>query len=113
MEPGAKESSRGDGFESWAFVEVMGHRRIGGRVSEATIAGAPLLRVDVPRAPPDEGFTTQFYGGQAIYCLTPSTEELVRAFAAQRQEAPISPYELPEAFRKRLAETYRERGEEE
>jgi hypothetical protein len=32
----------------WAIVEVFGHRRLAGRVSEVTIAGAKMLRVDVP-----------------------------------------------------------------
>jgi hypothetical protein len=35
-------------FEGWAFLELMGHRRLGGYVSEATVAGAGFLRIDVP-----------------------------------------------------------------
>ena len=33
--------------EFWAIVELMGHQRIAGKVSEETIGGAALLRVDV------------------------------------------------------------------
>lgn len=32
----------------WAIVEVMGHRRYVGEIEEATLAGAPVLRVYVP-----------------------------------------------------------------
>lgn len=35
-------------FKEWAIVELMGHRRLGAFVSEQVIAGAPLLRIDVP-----------------------------------------------------------------
>ncbi|MGE5801580.1 MAG: hypothetical protein ACM358_04945 [Gemmatimonadota bacterium] len=62
------------GFEGWAIVELMGHRKLAGHVSEVTIAGAAMLRLDVPSEPP----VTQFYGGAAIYCITPTSEELAR-----------------------------------
>lgn len=38
----------GPAFESWAVLELMGHRRLAGFVREVTIAGAGLLRIDVP-----------------------------------------------------------------
>lgn len=37
-----------DKFDSWAILELMGHVRLAGRVSETMIAGAPMLRLDVP-----------------------------------------------------------------
>lgn len=83
----------GDKFDTWAIVELMGHRKIGGRVTEQIIAGAPLLRIDVPEVPGQPGFT-QFYGAASIYCLTPTTEEIAKKFAAYRREQPVNPYEL-------------------
>lgn len=50
------------GYEGWAIVELMGHRRMAGQVSEAQIAGAPMLRIDVPSSPP----ATQFYSAAAL-----------------------------------------------
>ena len=35
-------------FEGWAILELMGHRRLGGLVTEQEIAGAAFLRIDVP-----------------------------------------------------------------
>jgi hypothetical protein len=35
-------------FEHWASVEIMGHQSVVGRCTEEQIAGATLLRVDVP-----------------------------------------------------------------
>jgi hypothetical protein len=96
------EDDKKKGLEGWAILELMGHRRLAGKVSEAVIAGAPLLRIDVPLPPPAEGFSTQFYGSPAIYCLTPTTEELARAVARADQPAPVNIWELPELRRKAL-----------
>ncbi|MGE0547589.1 MAG: acetyltransferase [Kofleriaceae bacterium] len=79
-------------FEGFAIVELMGHRRLAGYVREVTVAGAPLLRLDVPSDPP----VTQYYGASAIYCITPTTEELAKQVAQQSRPAPVSRYELPE-----------------
>lgn len=69
-------------FEGWFVVEMMGHRKLAGYVREVTVAGAGLLRVDVPG---DEAAgvqpATQFYPPSAIYCLTPTTEEIARTAA--------------------------------
>lgn len=64
-------------FSGWAIVEVMGHRQVCGMVSEATVAGAQMLRVDVPGKAAGETIATQYYSPSAIYCLTPTTEEAV------------------------------------
>jgi len=82
-------------FEGWAILELMGHRRIAGMVSEALVAGAPFVRIDVPSVPP----ISQFYSAAAIYCLTPSTEELVRSWvAASSTRGPVERWELAPAI---------------
>ncbi len=79
-------------FDEWAILELMGHKRIAGKVSEATLFGGALLRIDIPDK---EGkFTTQFYGVQSIYCITPTEESLARAMAAQCQPEPVSRWEV-------------------
>lgn len=78
-------------FEGWAIVEVMGHRRLAGSVREVTIAGAPMLRIDIPRDPP----ATQYYGSAALFSVTPTTEEDAKRVAAATWPAPVSRYELP------------------
>lgn len=79
-----------------AIVELMGHRRIAGVVSQAEQYGTAMLRVDIPGADGQEG-TTQFYGGASIYCLTPTTDEMVAAVAARNQPTPVQRWELPKA----------------
>lgn len=82
---------------TWAILELMGHRRLGGQVTEVELFGAKVCRIDIPNATdPAKTFATQFYGGNSIYCLTPSTEAAARAVAKTSQPAPIQPWELPQ-----------------
>ena len=86
-------------WEGWAILELMGHRRLGGYVAPAEIAGSAFLRIDVPgpigeQSPPE---ATQFYSSGAIYCLTPVTEAMARAVAAGNQPQPVQRWELPPA----------------
>lgn len=82
-------------FDQFAILELMGHRRLGGRVREETIGGAPFLRLDVPPVGELRGFT-QFYSAAAIYCITPTSEAVARAIAAQARHEPVSHYEVPQ-----------------
>lgn len=81
-------------FEGWAILELMGHRRLGGFVSEATLAGGAFLRIDVPAEAEGTKPATQFYSPSSVYCLTPTTEETARAVAKLAQPAPVQRWEL-------------------
>lgn len=82
-------------FEEWAILELMGHRRLAGRVSEMTVGGAALIRIDVPEGLDGDGVKlTQLYAPGAIYCITPVAESVARGFAARLDVAPISRWEL-------------------
>lgn len=65
--------------------ELMGHRRLGGRVSQVEQYGVPMLRIDVPALKQGEVVATQFVSGASIYCLTPTTEEMASAVALRNQ----------------------------
>lgn len=80
-------------FEAFCIVEIMGHQVIAGKVSEETHFGAPLMRVDVPKSSKREGFTC-YYGGGSIYKITPTTEEIVRAFVEKQDPQPVMLYML-------------------
>lgn len=82
--------------EEWAIVEIMGHLRRAGRISEADRFGSKLLRIDIPTGP-DE-YVTEYFSGSAIYRLRPATEEVARAVGAQLGDPrPVMPvaYRLP------------------
>ncbi|MFT4171789.1 MAG: hypothetical protein QM639_04465 [Rhodocyclaceae bacterium] len=91
-------------FDCWAIVELFGHQRIAGRVTEASVGGCAFVRVDVPAAG-DVPAYTRLFGNGAIYAINPVTEELARAAAAQYRAAPVTSFDLPElrALRSQLA----------
>lgn len=80
---------------AWAILELQGRRRLGGRVSEQEVAGAPFVRLDVPGAA-GEGATHLFPTG-AILCITFTTEERARALAMAEHPPPISIERVKEA----------------
>lgn len=83
-------------FESWAIVELMGHVRMAGRVTEEERFGAKLGRIDIPKDDPaGVGFSTVYFGGGSVYRLTPCTEEVARSVARRNQPEPIHRWELP------------------
>lgn len=83
--------------EMWAIVELMGHRRLAGRVSEVEAFGTKMLRIDIPKSAAigDAEVVTQFYGGPSIYGVSPVSEDVARAAAMRNQQAPVSPWEMP------------------
>jgi len=78
-------------YEGWAIVELMGHRQTAGKVVEVQMAGSTMLRIDTPGRD-GATITSQFYGGSAIYCLTPCDETTAR-------QALEDAYSLPPAVR--------------
>lgn len=84
-----------DKFEAWGLLELFGHQRLAGRLSEQSVGGVHFIRIDVP---PIEGVAlayTRYFTQGAIYGMTPTTEEVARALASQLRAVPISRYELP------------------
>ena len=84
----------GQAFDQWAIVDVMGHQRYVGRVSEQTIAGKGFVRIDVP-ASDDQPAFTKLLGTQAIYSISPVSETVARAMCKERTQRPIDAYDLP------------------
>lgn len=89
----------------WACVEVFGHRRHYGRISEVEKFGTKMLRVDVPAATEapllgeGERFDTFLYGGGSIFSLTPMTEESARKWAESDRPKPFQPLtRLPASY---------------
>lgn len=87
-------------FGTWAIVELMGHRRLAGYLTEQQIAGAGFLRLDIPESDATEETrlasqaATQFYAPSSVYAITPVTEEVARAVARRARPEPVHYYEL-------------------
>lgn len=82
-------------FEGWAILELMGHRRLAGWLSEATIGGGSFIRIDVPSDDEAAAGATQFYAPASVYAITPTTEDVARSVARRNQPAPVQRWELP------------------
>ena len=83
-----------DSFDQWAIVELFGHQRIAGRVTEAQVGGCQFVRVDVPAVDENEAFT-RLLGQGAIYAINIVSEDVARAAAASYRSVPVSTYEIP------------------
>lgn len=80
-------------LETWAIVELMGHIKVAGLVTEEERFGSKMGRIDIPMK--DGGMTTQYFGGASVYRMTPVTEEVARAVSVGNQPAPVRPWEMP------------------
>ena len=90
-------------FEQWAIVELFGHSRIAGLVSEQVIGGCAFVRVDVPAtkgAPP----FTKLYGQGAIYAISFVDKDIALAAAESMRERPITVYNLADVSAEAVAE---------
>lgn len=86
-------------YEGHAIIEIMGRVRLAGGVSEVQQYGTTMIRVDVPEVPFDRGAPaipgfTRFYGGGAIYSVTPTTEEIALGITRMTRVVPVHPYEM-------------------
>jgi len=106
----AQESPR----RLFAIVELFGHARIAGQVSEQTFGGSTFMRVDVPEVIVsgyryDDGERvatrrviaahTRSFGGGAIYAINWCDEMTATIAAQQIEDEPMRPYSVADALR--------------
>lgn len=77
---------------TWAIVELMGHVKLAGRLSEVERFGVKMGRLDIPEG---DGFVTRLFGGQSVYSITYVTEAVARHVRKQTTAAPVSPWDFP------------------
>jgi hypothetical protein len=92
-------------LETWGILELFGHLKLAGKITEQPIGGDSLIRIDVP--PVTVGDVTipaftRFFGAKAVYSLTPCTEDLAKVTAAAVKHQPVQAYDLPEEWRTRI-----------
>ena len=76
----------------WCIVELLGHVKLAGKLSEVEKFGVKLGRLDIPQG---DGFVTRLFGGSSVYCITPVTEAVARHVVKQITVAPVSPWDFP------------------
>lgn len=82
-------------FEGWAIVDLFGHSRIAGLCSEQPLAGTNMLRVDVPAINGKPAFT-RFFGGGAIYSITPTDEQTAKIALGHIDVRPVERWIVPD-----------------
>lgn len=89
-------------FEAFALIELFGHTRISGKVTEQTIGGASFIRVDVPETPSQPAFS-RLFNPSAIYAINPITEETMLEMAKNLDKAPLQSWDVRETVAKAKA----------
>lgn len=103
-------------FDQWAIIELFGHQRIAGRVTEQTIGGSSFVRVDVPAfeaidsKPATQAFT-KLFGQGAIYAISFVDEGAAKMVGRQLRVQPIDTYSLRQALQDLPVETGRDRSQ--
>lgn len=71
---------------SWAIVELMGHRVRAGSLSDITIGGATLLRIQHPTVADHDGQEplTECYSPSALFSIRPCSREQATQWAEAR-----------------------------
>lgn len=80
-------------FEAWGLLELFGHQRIAGKLTEQTVGGCHFIRIDVPESG-DVPEYTRFFTQGAIYGMTITSEDVARKLADAFRARPIHAYEL-------------------
>lgn len=88
-----------DSFKTWALVELFGHTRIAGEVTEQTIAGGAMVRIDVPETEKSPAFT-RIVNVQAVYAINPITEDMAKTIASQLEIKPIQIWDIKDYVEK-------------
>ena len=87
-------------FEEWAVLELFGHQRLAGLVTEVQLGGAIFVRVDVPGdTKKSPAKLTKMYNPAAIYSVTPVTEDTARLVAKSVSGEPVTRWDVQEMVR--------------
>jgi hypothetical protein len=73
----------------WAIVEIFGHQRFAGQISEYSLGGCSFVRVDVPDLGAGRPGFTKLFGNGAVYSITPCDEETARLTALHDSQQPM------------------------
>lgn len=96
-------NSSDEALDMWAFVEVMGHSKIAGRLTTRKLGTSVMLQVDVLKPDGTGAWYSKLYAPSSLFSITPCTEEYCLKWSkeAARYNATPIPYieaqrQLPE-----------------
>lgn len=89
-------------FNCWAIVQVYGHTKYAGHISERLVFGKVMLELTVPEVSNLEvklpGFT-KILNPDSVFDITPVSEEYAISMANKLVKQPIEGYEHSEVLR--------------
>lgn len=87
--PAPEATAPVESTELWAVLEVMGHERIAGKITEKPIGNSIFMQVDVPASDKLPGFT-RLYHPNSLFSFTPVPEQVARIMAGSLQKTAVS-----------------------
>lgn len=90
-------------FEAWALVELMGHNKIAGKVTEHKFGNQSMLRVDVPEVEDLPAFT-KIIAVNAVYAINPLSETDAIDYAKHLKAKPLDLWDMSSIFSNRIQE---------
>ena len=89
-------------LELFAIVELFGHQKLAGKITEQSIGPATFVRVDVPESESSPAFT-RLLNPSAIYAINPVTEDVMKHMAGNYAAKPIESWDIRKMNEKLLA----------
>ena len=86
-------------FDVWGIVELFGHNKIAGRITEQAVGGCSFVRVDVPGNDNKPAFS-RLFGNGAIYSIIVTDEETARLASQSFNSAPFDVWSIRNFVRK-------------
>lgn len=85
------ESSLETQLPEWAFVEVMGHTKIAGRLSPIKMGVAVMLQVDVLKADGSGTAYSKMYSPASLFSITPVTRDYCLRWSTEAEKYSHTP----------------------
>ena len=80
-------------LELFAIVDLFGHQRLAGKVTEQTVGSSTFVRIDVPETKSQPAFT-RLVNPTAVYSINPTTEEVANEMAERISSVPIESWDI-------------------
>ena len=88
-------------LDQWGVVDLFGHTRLAGKISEYAFGGDSFVRVDVPsvKGIPEH---TRLFGKGAIYSISFTSQEIAEGVARNCESKPVSVYQFDQETQARM-----------
>lgn len=87
--------------ELWCIVELFGHQKMAGKISEYQLGGN-FIRIDVPETSTQAAYS-RVVNPSAVYAINPVTEEIAQAMAERYQTKPLESWDIREMEKRIMA----------